>query len=285
MNMIHVNRDRQNLGQFTPEDISAGLASGQLLPTDLGWREGMDGWKPLSTFSDLPAAGELVPPTLAPGSPLPETEMQPAVISPAWERDSGTLFTRAYESVREVLSNPRQVFASMPVTGGFRHPLIFLLVMETICGLVSMVYSLAFEFIRPRTGQDELTLKMSVIIYVVVAIFLPLIIAIGSFISAGILHVCLMIVGAAPKSFEATYRVICYANGATSVFLLIPICGSLVQAIWNFYAIIAGFREVHGTTTGKAVFAVLLPGVVCCGLAIGLFALAAAIPALSQAVK
>ena len=148
-----------------------------------------------------------------------------------------------------------------------------------------MVYSLAFEFIRPRTGQDELTLKMSVIIYVVVAVFLPLIIAVGSFISAGILHVCLMIVGAAPKSFEATYRVICYANGATSVFLLIPICGSLVQAIWNFYAIIAGFREVHGTTTGKAVCAVLLPGVVCCGLAVGLFALAATIPALSQAMK
>ncbi len=286
MSMIHVNRERQNLGQFTSEDITAGLASGRFLPTDLAWREGMESWQPLSDFTDLPAPEEIVPPTLAPGSPLTGLETPPLGPAPAWERESGTLFSRAYESVRELLSKPRETFAAMPPTGGLRHPLIFLILLETICALVSMVYSTIFEVLRPRTGgPEELSLQVTLGIYVVVAILLPLLIAVGSFISAGILHGCLMLVGANPKSFEATYRVVCYSNGATSVFLLIPFCGSLVQAVWNACALVVGFREVHGTSTGKAVWAVILPGILCCGLVMTIVGTAMSIPALSQFVK
>ena len=284
MSMIHVNRDRQNLGQFTPEEVTAGLASGRFFPTDLAWREGMEGWQPLSAFTDLPTAEEIAPPTLAPGSPLQEIKTGPTVLAPAWERDAGTLFSRVYESVREILSNPQGTFASMPIEGGLRKPLIFLVLLGTVCGLISLVYSAAFEFLTPRTGsRADVSLQMMLGLYIGVAVFLPLLIAIGSFISAGVLHLCLLIVGASPKSFEATYRVVSYANGATSVFLLLPLCGGLVQAVWNIYAVVIGFREVHGTTTGKAVVAVLLPVVLCCGLGIGFAVLAAAIPAMAQA--
>jgi len=282
MSNLHVNRDRQNLGQFSAQEVAEGLATGRFLPTDLAWREGMDDWKPLSTFIDLPPAVGAVEATLAPGSLLPELAPSPAAIAPAWERDTGGWFSRACESGREILGNPRKTFASMPVAGGLKKPMLFMLLTGTICGLVSMIYSAAFEIIRPRgASPEELSLQGTLIAYAVVAIFLPLLIALGSFISAGIMHVCLMIVGAAPKSFEATYRVICYANGATYVFLLLPICGSLVQAVWGLYAISIGFREVHGTTTAKSVIAVLMPGIVCCGIV--LFFVALAVPALTHA--
>jgi hypothetical protein len=286
MSNLHVNRDRQNLGQFSAQEVAEGLASGRFLPTDLAWHEGMDDWQPLSTFTDLPPAIGSMEATVAPGTPLSELASASVETAPAWERDSGGWFSRAYESGREILSNPQKTFASMPVTGGLKKPLLFVLLVGTICGLVSMIYSSAFEIMRPRGATPgEFSLQVTLIIYVVVAIFLPLLIALWSFITAGILHLCLMLVGAAPKSFEATFRVTSYAYGATSVFLLLPLCGSLVQWIWWLYATAIGFREVHGTTTAKAVIAVLLPAITCCGLGLGLVLLAASIPALSHMAK
>jgi len=57
MGMIFVNRDRESLGQFTEQEVSNGLNSGNLRPDDLAWQEGMESWQPLSTFENLPPPG------------------------------------------------------------------------------------------------------------------------------------------------------------------------------------------------------------------------------------
>jgi hypothetical protein len=54
MAMIHINRDRENIGKFNDQDVADGLKSGRFLLTDLAWREPMTTWEPLSTFTDLP---------------------------------------------------------------------------------------------------------------------------------------------------------------------------------------------------------------------------------------
>lgn len=287
MSKIHINRERQSLGQFTPEAVTEGLRSGRFLPTDLAWREGMETWQPLETFTDLPAPDEIVPPTLAPGSPL--AELPAAVpIAPAWEREPGAgLFTRLYETVREVLGSPQATFAGLPATGGFARPLTFLVLLGSACGIVSVIYQLVFELLTPKAANApaDVTPALMTGIFIGLMICMPLLVAVGSFISGGLFHLALLIVGAAPKSFEATYRVVCYANGSTSVLLLVPICGGLVQAGWNLYLLTIGFREVHGITTGKAVVAVLLPMAVCCGLMFTLGALGVALPAMSGTAR
>ena len=65
MAIIFVNRNTQSLGQFTEQEISNGLQSGQFFPEDLGWKEGMETWQPLSTFTDLPPPGAVTPPVHA----------------------------------------------------------------------------------------------------------------------------------------------------------------------------------------------------------------------------
>ena len=52
--MIHINRDRESIGKFNDQDVADGLKSGRFLPTDLAWREPMESWQPLATFTDLP---------------------------------------------------------------------------------------------------------------------------------------------------------------------------------------------------------------------------------------
>ena len=61
MATIFVNRDRQSLGQFTEQEISNGLQSGQFFPTDLAWKDGMETWQPLSSFAGLPPPGAVIP--------------------------------------------------------------------------------------------------------------------------------------------------------------------------------------------------------------------------------
>jgi hypothetical protein len=62
MAMIHINRDRENIGKFNDQDVADGLKSGRFLPTDLAWREPMTSWEPLSTFTDLPPPEETAEP-------------------------------------------------------------------------------------------------------------------------------------------------------------------------------------------------------------------------------
>src|SRR6266850_1727090 len=53
MAMIHVNRGATSLGAFPEEQVREGIRAGRFLPSDLGWREGMASWQPLSQFTDF----------------------------------------------------------------------------------------------------------------------------------------------------------------------------------------------------------------------------------------
>ncbi|CAN5803398.1 hypothetical protein BH11VER1_BH11VER1_02810 [soil metagenome] len=48
---IHIGRNGTPLGTFSEDQVRDGIASGTFLGTDLAWQEGMDDWRPLSSFS------------------------------------------------------------------------------------------------------------------------------------------------------------------------------------------------------------------------------------------
>jgi hypothetical protein len=276
MSKIHLNRAQQNLGEFTPEEVAEGLRSGRFLPSDLAWREGMETWQPLSTFPIVTGAVPPLPPETHPPiaastvttAAIPEAVQLPQ-IAPSWERGEGSFFTRILETLQEVLLSPQTTFARMPTTGGFGKPLTYYVLLTWICATISCVYSLVFYLLQPDTtghGHDEVLIQATTTVtFLVIG---PVFMALGSFLCAGIWHLGLILAGGKSKPFEATYRVVCYAAGSTSVLLLLPCCGFVVEVFWKLYVLIVGLREVHGTTTGRAVVAVLLPLLVCCGLVI-----------------
>jgi hypothetical protein len=59
--MIHLNRGATSLGTFSEEEVREGLRSGRFVPGDMGWREGMANWQPLSQFSEFAPSGGLPP--------------------------------------------------------------------------------------------------------------------------------------------------------------------------------------------------------------------------------
>jgi len=108
------------------------------------------------------------------------------------------------------------------------------------------------------------------------AFFLPIMIVVGLFIGSGIFHICLMIVGAGKRGFEATFRVLSYAS-SSQAFALVPFVGGFIIVIYNLVLWTIGFRESHQTTTGRAFIAVLLP-VIIISFLIGLLIVAIIIP-------
>jgi hypothetical protein len=165
-------------------------------------------------------------------------------------------------TLRQSLFSPVAFFAGLPRSGGFLVPLLFALIIETIGGLAGYAWGQVFEspfFSSPKASGSSM---------VVMALLMPLILFVSIVIWALVLHVSLFLVGGAKEEFEATFRVVCYSSGP-SLCGAIPIIGTWISLPWRMYLVIIATREVHRITTVKAVVAVLLPTIACCGLIVG----------------
>ena len=273
MATIHVNRAGSTLGTFSLEEVRRGLESGQFLPTDLAWEEGMAEWKPLSQFPGITAA-ETPPAGGVPiGGPAVPIEAATPGEGPPWEnRAELGFFPAMFQTVKEVLLNPTETFAGMKQTGGFGNPLLFYFVLSLVGGLVSMVYNTVLQLPTLVQHGDADAAALGGIglmgALIVGVVLMPVFIVIGIFVGSGILHLCLMIVGGANNPFETTFRVTAYSGGSTNILQVIPVCGWIIALVWNLVLLVIGLSKAHDTSVGRALFAVLLPVIVCCGLGI-----------------
>lgn len=270
MATIHVNRGTTSFGTFSEEDVRAGLSSGRFVGTDLGWREGMATWLPLSQMPEFAAAGQPTGVTSA-GSPViatvPAAAPAPRSGLPWDERQARGFFNAFIETLKLVLTNPTGAFTAMKREGGLPEPLIYA-VTGGSCGLVVyFIYNIVFQSLGVLGSRsDPFTHMVGMGVGAIALLILsPLLIVIGVFLTAAILHVCLMIVGGAKQPFETTFRVVCFSTGSVSPLLIVPFCGGMVVGIWDIVLRCIGLARAHETDTGRAVLAVFLPIIVCCG--------------------
>jgi hypothetical protein len=273
MATFHINRSGTSLGTFSEEDVRAGLQSGRFLGTDLGWRDGMANWQPLAQISEfaqaIPAAGAVVPPQAGSSESIPSVTAVGARSGLPWDdRQQKGFFTAFIETLQMVLTRPAEAFTVMKREGGFGEPLIYAVVGGSVGAIVSFLFSLLFHSFGMFTDQRNplgamAGMGIGSIGFIILA---PLAIAICLFIVAGIVHLCLMIVGGANQQFETTFRVLAFTQGSTGVLQVIPVCGGLIAAVWGIVVNCIGLARAQETDTGRAVLAVFLPLVVCCGL-------------------
>ena len=264
--MIHVNRGATSLGAFSEEEVREGLRTGRFAPTDIGWREGMANWEPLSQFPEL-AAGVAVSPPAQVGAAATSETAAPRSGLP-WERRKELGFFNAFiETLAMVLTKPDLAFRTMKTEGGLAEPLIYALIGGCVGGIVSLLFSLGLQSMGLFAGQRDAFAVMAGmgIGSIAFIVLIPIFIVVGLFIGAAIVHLCLMIVGGANKSFEVTFRVLAFSQGSTGPLQMIPVCGGLIAGVWALVVNCIGLARAHETSTGRAVLAVLLPLVVCCG--------------------
>ena len=166
------------------------------------------------------------------------------------------------QTVREVLFNPVNFFRGIRREGDFLNPLLFAIICALITGVIGGILSLIFSLVRGEGFGGALGGLIASIILI------PIGTAIFLFIWAGIYHLLvLLVVRPSHAGYEATFRALAYASAVQAVAWLayIPILGILVGiaiAIYNVVLTVIGIREMHTTTTGRAVAVVLIPVIV-----------------------
>jgi hypothetical protein len=271
MAMIHVNRGGTSLGAFPEEEVREGLRTGRFAPTDIGWREGMANWQPLSQFSELAGITPAAPPTQIGAAAAPEGAASRSGLP--WEhRQERGFFNAFIETLVMVLTRPGEAFTVMKREGGLGEPLIYALIGGCVGGLVSFLFSLGLQSIGLFADQHDTFAAMAGmgVGSVAVIVLLPFLVVIGLFIFSAIVHLCLMIVGGARQSFETTFRVVAFSQGSTGPLQMVPICGGFIAFVWSLVCNCIGLARAHEIDTGRAILAVLLPLIVCCS---GVFAI------------
>ncbi len=237
-------------------------------------------------FPNQPPAG------LPPVPPAPAGETPPPPPPPTgggygvssgdslpWEDRQNLGFVQALvDSVKLFVTAPQEAFRRMRENGDYMSPLLWVVIIGVVVGLFSFLSSLAFSGGNPFAGLPDdlqeqlgpLTAMASGGVGIGAIIMTPIMAIIGMFIWAGILHLCLLAVGALGGSqagFEGTFRAASYSYiGALPS--IVPIVGGLVALVWTVFLLVVGISTVHRTTQGKAVIAILIPLALCCVCAI-----------------
>lgn len=170
-------------------------------------------------------------------------------------------------TIKGSLLDPTRFFRSMNVTGGLSDPLLYAMITAGFGIMASYVWQILFQqaftgFLpAERAGAGIPALPSSGL--AVIGLLLPFIVIIVIFLTAGMQHLLMLMVRGANGGFEATFRAVAYSYGAY-LFMAVPFCGSLIATVWSIIVVIIGLKEAHGTSGGKAAFAVLFPLVLCC---------------------
>jgi len=266
MAMIHVNRGATSLGVFSEQEVREGLSAGRFAQTDIGWREGMASWEPLSRFPEFASAAAPAVPPVQPGAAATPTAVAGRTGLPWEHRQERGFFNAFIETLSMILTRPAEAFSVMKREGGLGEPLIYALIGGCVGGIVQFLFSLAFQSIGLFADRhNSLAAMTGMGIGFATIILLPLFIVIFLFVWSAIVHLCLMIVGGANQSFETTFRVLAFTHGSVGPLQIVPFCGGLISFVWAIVCYCIGLARAQKTDTGRAVLAVFLPLIVCCG--------------------
>ena len=169
--------------------------------------------------------------------------------------ENGSVLEAAATTWKESVFHPTSFFKRMPREFDFGWVLGYYLVIGVIGAGLGLFWEMVlgpspFSSMMAATGDapnPAVDFLMS-----------PLWLLLGLFVAAGVIHLFLMMFGAAKHGYGATARVFCFAAGPV-LFEVVPYVGSMVAGVWGIVITIIGLREAHETTTGRAVAAILIP--------------------------
>ena len=168
--------------------------------------------------------------------------------------------------VRRVVFEPASFFAGLPRQGNFLNPLVFAL----ICIEISVILVGLLTFIDVPGGITWLfgaRGNQGVLAFLGGLVIAPLAGALGIFLTALVTHLLVvLVVGSGHSGFGATFRIVAYSS-VTSLGGWIPFIGWLAS-LYRLYLATVGIREMHATTTGRALLVVLLPAILILALVV-----------------
>ncbi|TPW12333.1 MAG: hypothetical protein FD129_1484 [bacterium] len=224
--------------------------------------------------------GSFTPPTIAgsggsgfsggppPMPPPPTPPPTPPPVAPfPWEEPGRSIGSALFETIRLIVTSPSEAFARMPLNSELLRPVLFALIVGMIGVVAQTVYETLFSAVFTRLlpmFADKSDAMFGAVGGVIGLFFAPFFIPLFLAIGAGITHLMLMLLGGGRQGWTATFRVASYSM-VSSLFMLIPIAGGLLNFVASLIFQTHGLAVVHGMSRGRAFVALFLPLIVCCG--------------------
>ena len=185
----------------------------------------------MSNGEDLRPPGEQ-PDSLS--QPEPSTEAGPESNAQNAQSDAGP--GGFVEQAIKVITDPVGFYRSMPKSGGYADPLIFMIVLSVTSGVITAVISAIGFGVRGAMigGFGAIVL-------------VPIMATIFGFIAAAIFFVIWKVMGS-DENYETAYRCVAYSSAIGPVVTLIgmiPAIGSLVNAVWPMALMAIASIHVH----------------------------------------
>ena len=171
-----------------------------------------------------------------------------------WESSDAGFVVALWETIKMVLFKPGVFFKAMPTSGGLKPPLVFGL----LTGSIGMFFSIFWYAVMAAAGlavSGEGHVGVVLIGLGVAVVLMPLLVLIGLYVGAAVLHLFLMIVRGAGGGYEATFRVLAYSSAA-QLFNVVPFVGGMAAGIWGLVLMIIGLPQAHRTGVGRVLAAV-----------------------------
>jgi len=139
-------------------------------------------------------------------------------------------------NAKAVITGPTVYFQSMPKSGGFTNPVIFVAVMAAAAGVIAAILSLFGSPVGMISAGFGAIILM------------PIFALIGTFIGAGILFVIWKLMGST-ENYETAFRCLASITAIYPIVALlsiIPYLGTIIAVVWATYLIIEASVFVHG---------------------------------------
>jgi hypothetical protein len=162
-----------------------------------------------------------------------------------------------------VLFRPRSFFSRLDPEGSFLTALAFASAYVGVYAAASTISSALVE-----VALHGATLALPNVVGATLANIGASVLAVWVLtpLAAAVYHLFVrLLVGPANRGYRATFRVMAYA-GAADLVGWVPFIGLLLAAVWALYLGTLGFRELHATTTGRALAALVVPSLLLAGV-------------------
>ncbi len=172
----------------------------------------------------------------------------------------GTRWSRLVDTLKALVFQPVTAFRSTPPEGGFGTAYTFCLSMVLASSGIVFLWVATVSMAAAGSGPSGGAAGFGIIFGFALAVMNLASGSIGPLLTGLLFHVCLMMVGGARRSLDATLRVSCFAYGTTAIVsAVLPVVGPNIALVWTLALQAIGARELHEISGVRATIAAVIP--------------------------
>ncbi|MBL8025796.1 MAG: YIP1 family protein [Fibrobacteres bacterium] len=182
---------------------------------------------------------------------------------PDFEHNGPWNISSFFITLRQVLFQPAKTLMHLDVNVSLFNAIVYALA----GGMIGSIFGGLWQYLASSTGWWESSgaeMFYGTFFGLAALWFMsPFIILLSLIVVSAIAHLFLRFTGET-RPFAITLKVFAYSQGSSSPLGIVPFCGSVASFVWALICSVSGLAAAHKVSTGRSLFAVFGPLLICC---------------------